>query len=105
MIVVKPEELQVWKKGNTLFAGWTIPIPLLPPKYKLDPAFILFEAFGDGFHTKFSNQLPSGYLMEMEFDGFPAFTTFVGPSWKYSGPGTSGLVGNLIVVNFSPESN
>lgn len=105
MIVVKPEELQVWKKGNTLFAGWTIPIPLLPPKYKLDPAFILFEAFGDGFHTKFSNQLPSGYLMEMEFDGFPAFTTFVGPSWKYSGPGTSGLVGNLIVVNFAPESN
>ena len=103
--MVKPEELQVWEEGKTLFAGWTVPIPLLGGKYKLDPACILFEAFGNEFHSEFSSPLPSGYQMEMEWNGFPAFTTYVGPAWKYSGPGTSGLVGNLIVVDFAPESN
>ena len=105
VILVKPEELQVWKEGNTLFAGWTIPIPLLPPKYKLDPAFILFEAFGNEFHSKFSNPLPSGYQMETEWNGFPAFTTYIGPSWRYTGPGTSGLIGNLIVVDIGPKTS
>jgi len=30
LILVKPEQLEVWKQGNTLFAGWTVPISLLP---------------------------------------------------------------------------
>jgi len=105
LIVVKPEELQVWKEGKTLFAGWTIPIPLLPSKYKLDPACILFEAFGDEYHGAISFPLPSGYLMGMEYDGFQAFTTFIGPSWKYSGPGITGFVCKLIIVNAAPETN
>ena len=105
IILVKPDALQIWKEGKTLFAGWTVPITLLGGKYKLDPSCILFEAFGKEFHSKFSSTLPSGYRMEMELNGFPAFTTFIGPSWKYSGPGTSGLIGNLIVVDFAPDSN
>jgi sugar-specific transcriptional regulator TrmB len=104
MIIVKPEELHVWKEGKTLFAGWTVPIPL-PPKYKLDPACILFEAFGDEYHGAISFPLPSGYLMGIEYDGFQAFTNFIGPSWKYSGPGITGFVGKLIIVNALPEKN
>jgi sugar-specific transcriptional regulator TrmB len=104
-IVVKPEELQVWKEGKMLFAGWTIPIPLLGGKYKLDPGCILFEAFGKEYHGAISHPLPSGYVMGMEYDGFQAFTTFIGPSWKYSGPGISGVVCKLIIVNAAPETS
>jgi hypothetical protein len=101
---VKPDELQVWHKGKTLFVGWTMPIPLLKPKYKLDPACIIFETFGDEIHSTYSYQLPSGYLMGMEFDGFQAFTTYIGPSWRYSGPGISGNAGNFLLVIAKPET-
>jgi sugar-specific transcriptional regulator TrmB len=104
VIRVKPDELQVWHKGKTLFAGWTIPIPLLEPKYKLDPACIIFETFGDEIHSTYSYQLPSGYLMGIEFDGFQAFTTYIGPSWRYSGPGISGSAGNFLLVIAKPET-
>jgi sugar-specific transcriptional regulator TrmB len=105
VIKVKPEELQVWNKGKTLFAGWTIPIPLLPPKYKLDPACIIFDAFGDELHSTISYNLPSGYLMGIEFDGFQAFTTYIGPSWRYSGPGIYGCAGNFLLVIAKPEAH
>jgi hypothetical protein len=104
VIRVKPDELQVWHKGKTLFVGWTMPIPLLKPKYKLDPACIIFETFGDEIHSTYSYQLPSGYLMGMEFDGFQAFTTYIGPSWRYSGPGISGNAGNFLLVIAKPET-
>jgi hypothetical protein len=101
---VKPDELQVWYKGKTLFAGWTISIPLLGGKYKLDPACIIFETFGEELHSTHSHQLPSRYLMGFEFDGFQAFTTYIGPSWRYSGSGLSGSAGNFILVIAGPEN-
>jgi sugar-specific transcriptional regulator TrmB len=103
VIQVKPEELRVWSEGKRLFAGWTISIPLLPPKYKLDQGCILFEGFGDKFHETLLMPLPSGYLEGMEIDGFEAFTTFIAPSWKFSGPGTSGTVGKAIMIAAAPE--
>jgi sugar-specific transcriptional regulator TrmB len=102
-ISVKPEELQVWNRGKTLFAGWTIPIPLLASKYVLEPACIIFEAYGDEIHSTHSLPLPSGYLMGLEWDGFQAFTTYIGPSWKYSGPGIYGSVGNFLLIVAKPE--
>jgi sugar-specific transcriptional regulator TrmB len=105
IISVKPEELEIWVKGNTLFAGWTIQIPLLNAKYKLDPACILFEKHGSEVHRTYSLALPSGYLMGCETDGFPAFTTYISPSWKYSGPGMYGSVGRIIVVDAEPETS
>jgi sugar-specific transcriptional regulator TrmB len=104
VIRVKPDELQVWHKGKTLFAGWTIPIPILDSKYKLDPACIIFETFGDEIHSTHSYQLPSGWLMGIEFDGFQAFTTYIGPSWRYSGPGISANAGNFLLVIANPEN-
>ena len=104
VIRVKPDELQVWYKGKTLFAGWTISIPLLGGKYKLDPACIIFETFGEELHSTHSHKLPSGYLMGFEFDGFQAFTTYIGPSWRYSGSGISGSAGNFILVIAGPEN-
>ena len=104
-ILVKTEEIQVWNKGKTLFAGWTVPIPLLASKYTLDPAFIIFEAYGDEIHSTHSIPLPSGYLVGVEWDGFKAFTTYIALSWKYSGPGIYGSVGNFLMIIAKPESN
>ena len=36
--VLGKDEIQLQVHGNTFFAGWTVPIPLLPPKYILPPA-------------------------------------------------------------------
>ena len=105
VISVKPEELEIWVKGNTLFAGWTIQIPLLNAKYKLDPACILFEKHGSEVHHTYSLALPSGYLMGCEIDAFPAFTTYISPSWRYSGPGMYGNLGRIIVVDAEPETS
>jgi hypothetical protein len=63
----------------------------------------MFEAFGDEIHSTISYQLPSGYFMGIEFDGFQAFTTYIGPSWKYSGPGIYGTVGDFLLVIAKPE--
>jgi sugar-specific transcriptional regulator TrmB len=104
IISVKPEELQAWVEGRTFFVGWTVPIPLIPPKYVLDPACILFEAFGDELHMKNPISWPSGWVEEMEMCSFQAFTTYVGTSWKYSGPGINGMVGNLIWIDSPPKS-
>ena len=104
VISVKSEELQAWVKGRTLFVGWTVPIPLIPPKYVLEPACILFEAFGDELYLKNPISWPSGWIEEMELCSFQAFTTYVGTSWKYSGPGINGMVGNLISVDSPPKT-
>jgi sugar-specific transcriptional regulator TrmB len=103
-ISVEPEELQVWSKGKTMFAGWTIPIPLLGSKYVLEPGCIIYEAFGDEIQGTYSLPLPSGYLLGFEVYGFQAFSTFVGTSWKYSGPGISGFAGDFILVTAKPGS-
>jgi hypothetical protein len=90
---VKEHELRVWMQNNTLFAGWTVPIPLLPPKYFLPPAFLLFEGYGNSKHSKSTNSgLPSGFKVTIENDGFDAFVTFISPASRYTGPGTEGRI-------------
>ena len=88
---VKEHELSVWRQGNTLFAGWTVPIPVFPPKYIVPPAILLFEGYGNSTHSKRTlSGLPSGYKVTIENDGFDAFVTFISPSSRYTGPGTEG---------------
>jgi sugar-specific transcriptional regulator TrmB len=101
--LVKKGELQVSIHGNTLFAGWTVQIPLLPP-YVLPPACILFEGYGDIKTDKYTLVTPSGYRTEIEQNGFDAFVTFFHPSSKYSGPGTDGFFGRDFVAATSPPS-
>lgn len=89
--VVKKDELQVSVQGNTLFAGWTLPIPLLP-KYTLPPSCILFEGYGKLVSGITETTIPSGRKVTTEYNGLEAFVTFFHPSSKYSGPGTDGLL-------------
>jgi sugar-specific transcriptional regulator TrmB len=102
VIVVKPEQLEVWKQGNSLFAGWTIPLPLLPPKYSLPPSCVLFEGIGSAKHQKTTTSWPSGFKTVAEYDNLEAFVTFINPSSNYAGPGTDGSLGTNVVAATTP---
>jgi sugar-specific transcriptional regulator TrmB len=98
--LVKKEELQVRVHGNTLFAGWTVPIPLFPPTYTLPPACILFEGYGELKTGAFKIQTPWGSRTQLyEFNGFDAFVTLFHPLSKYAGPGTDGLLCRDVVMS------
>jgi sugar-specific transcriptional regulator TrmB len=103
VIVAKPQQLEVWQQENMLFAGWTMPIPLLPPKYSLSPSCILFEGIGKTKHETITVNWLSGYKSTNNYDAVEAFVTFINPSSKYSGPGTDGcLRTNLVAVTAPP---
>jgi hypothetical protein len=102
VIVIKPEQLEVWKQGNNLFAGWTVPISLLPPKYTLPPSCILFEGIGKPKNQTQTMAFPSGYTATAEYSGLEAFVTFINPSSKYTGPGTDGSLGMDVVSTTTP---
>jgi sugar-specific transcriptional regulator TrmB len=83
----KTDEIQVQVHGNTLFAGWTVPIQLYPPQYILPPSCLLVEGYGDVHPGGITIVPPSGIRTEMEGNYLPAFFTFIHPESNYSGPG------------------
>jgi sugar-specific transcriptional regulator TrmB len=102
--VVKRDELQVRVQGNTLFAGWTVQIPLLPPKYTLPPSGILFEGYGEPRTGVLKSRTVSGRKQTYEYNGFSAFVTFFHPLSKYAGPGTDGILLRDVVFTGTPPS-
>jgi hypothetical protein len=101
--LVKKDELQVRVHGKTLFAGWTVPIQLFPPKYILPPACLLIEGYGDVKTVGFTMVHDSGFKSEIEANSFAAFVTFIHPESKYSGPGTDGtFTRDLIMTKYPP---
>jgi len=103
--VVRKSMLQVRVQGNTLFAGWTMPIPLYPIQYSLPPACILFEGYGKVKTGKTTTSLPSGKTQVSEFNSLEAFVTFLHPSSKYSGPGTDGVFNREHIMTAFPPSS
>jgi sugar-specific transcriptional regulator TrmB len=110
--LVSKDDLQIRIHGNTLFAGWTVPIPLFPSQRILPPACTLIEAYGDvktaaytvcipsgvwGFHPKFER-----VQLKFEENYFNAFVTFMHSSSKYSGPGTDGFFVRDVIFTLSP---
>jgi sugar-specific transcriptional regulator TrmB len=105
-ILVRKNKLKVTVQGNTLFAGWTIPILLLPPKYILPPACMLFEGYGELHPNVLKSSLPSGRTQISERNSFKAFVTFFHPASTYQGPGTDGwLHRERIMTAYPPESS
>jgi len=101
--LVKKEELQVLVHGNTMFAGWTVPIRLYPPHCVLPPACVLIEGYGDVRTTEFTLVAPSGFRTTFEDNAFDAFVTFIHQESKYSGPGTDGVfIRDSISTTFPP---
>lgn len=89
--LVSKDDLQIRIHGNTLFAGWTVPIPLFPTHRILTPSCILIEAYGDAKTTAYTASAQSGFQLKFEENYFNAFVTFMHPSSKYSGPATDGF--------------
>jgi sugar-specific transcriptional regulator TrmB len=90
VLLVKEHEFQMLKQGNTLFVGWTVPIPILPEKLLLPPSFLLFEGYGSPKHCKNCVVTASDWKITTENDSSEAFVTFISPSARYTGPGTDG---------------
>jgi sugar-specific transcriptional regulator TrmB len=102
--LVKEDEIQVRLHGNTLFVGWTVPIPLYPPPFVLPPACLLFEGYGELKTGATKSMTPAGHMHVAEFNGFDAFVTFFHPASKYSGPGTDGLLRREVVMTSYPPT-
>lgn len=103
--IVKKDQLQVQLHGNSFFAGWTVPIPLLPSPSVLPPSAIMLEAFGKLKTGKINVSLPSGCKVTVEQNCFEAFVTFFHPASKYSGPGTDGIVNRELIMTTTPPTN
>ncbi len=103
--VVNNDELQVRVQGDTLFAGWTVPVSFLNEKYCLPPSAILFEGFGDLKTEVIETTFPSGRKQNQERNFFEAFVTFLHPESKYVGPGTDGLLGRDVVFTSIPPDD
>ncbi|MGD6853409.1 MAG: TrmB family transcriptional regulator [Candidatus Bathyarchaeia archaeon] len=102
--LLRKDELEIRVHGNTLFAGWTVPVPLLPSKYTLPPACVLIEGYGDVKTTAYTVVPPPGYRILREENYLDAFVTFFYQSTKYSGPGTDGyLIRDSIITIFPPS--
>ena len=102
--LVTKDQFQVQVHGNTLFAGWTVPIKLFPQPYILPPSCILFEGYGEIKTTVTKTRAPSGRTQVTEANQFNAFVTFFHPASKYSGPGTDGLFNRDVFFTAYPPS-
>jgi hypothetical protein len=100
--LVKNDELQVRVHGNTLFAGWTVPIKLFPPQGILQPGCLIVEGYGDIAASGSTVVFPSGVKAEMEGNYFGALVTFMQPSFNYSGPGTEGFFARDYIMTKHP---
>ena len=99
---MKKNELQIQVHGNTLFAGWTVPIPLFPPQYTLPPGAVLFEGYGKLKPTVTNYTMPSGWTSISEVNGLEAFVTFFHPASKYAGSGMDGVISREMIMTVYP---
>jgi sugar-specific transcriptional regulator TrmB len=97
------DELKIWVHGNTLFAGWTVPIQLFPTQNILPPACILIEGYGNVKTEAYTIVQPSGGTFKAKQNGFNAFVTFMHQSSKYSGPGTDGFLVRDFIGEVTPN--
>ena len=104
IILVNENQLQVRVKGNTLFAAWSLPIPLIPSKYILPPSSILFEGYGEVKSKVFNFTFPSGRKEECWVNDLDAFVTYFHPSSKYECSGVEGFFDReSIQISYPPN--
>lgn len=102
--LLRKDELKVQAQGNRLFAGWTVPIPLLPPKYVLPPSCIMFEGYGKVKSVSSKIIGPLNRRLTYEENILDAFVTFMHPTSRYYGPGSDGLLHRDMIVTSYPAA-
>jgi sugar-specific transcriptional regulator TrmB len=98
--LVNHDEIEIRVHGNTMFAAWSIPIPLIG-EYVVPPACMIIEGYGNLKTGSYVATLPSGYDFKVDTNGFDAFVSFIHPKSKYSGPGTEGYLGRDEIMDIS----
>ncbi len=96
-------EIEVREQSNTLFVGWTKPIPLSADMV-LPPSGLLFDGYGDVRTNVAKIALSNGWQGLTEGNSLEAFTTFYYSSSKYSGPGTDGLFFRDHILTYIPPA-
>jgi sugar-specific transcriptional regulator TrmB len=99
--LIAKDDLQIRIRGNTLFAVWTIPIPLSPLS-AIPPCCIMMEGYGSIKTGSYTMILPSGYKFKHQTNGLDAFVTFMHPASKYTGPGTDGYLCRDVIMDIYP---
>jgi HTH-type transcriptional regulator, sugar sensing transcriptional regulator len=84
------DEIHVQSLGNTFFAGWTKPIPLLSAQKPLPPSALMLEATGKIRSESFRINVKGGLNQQHRFNYSDAFVTFIHQKTKYHGPSTDG---------------
>jgi sugar-specific transcriptional regulator TrmB len=83
------DEIHMQSIGNTFFAGWTKPIPLLSAQEPLPPSALMLEATGKIQSGSFKI-VEGGPKEQHKFNYSDAFVTFIHQNTKYHGPSTDG---------------
>jgi sugar-specific transcriptional regulator TrmB len=84
------DEIHVQSLGNTFFAGWTKPIPLLSAQKLLPPSALMLEATGKIRSESFRINVKGALNQQHRFNYSDAFVTFFHQKTKYHGPSTDG---------------
>lgn len=95
-------ELEVQLNGNTLFAGWTVPINLNLSGLALPPGCMIFEAYGDNKTAMFKSKSPSGRMQVSTHIFSEASMTFFNSLSKSSGIGSDAFLVKYDILTAYP---
>jgi len=106
IVLIEPhKQLEVFRKDNTVFAGWTVDVPLPPTEIILGPSSLFFEGRNSSQRKTQTYHFSSGYTTTIEFDKFPAFVTFMTTPLPYVGTGIQGHLANNYVMKTTRPPN
>jgi sugar-specific transcriptional regulator TrmB len=106
IVLIEPnKQLEVFRKDNMVFAGWTVNVPLPPLEINLGPSSLFFEGHGPSQRKTQTLHFSSGYTTHLEFDKIPAFVTFMTTPLPYVGTGIQGHLANNYVMKTTRPSD
>ena len=103
ILLFNKDDIQIQMNGNTLFAGWTKPIPLGLPELVLPPSCLFFEGYGTIKSDATTATTISGRKLEFWINYYDAFVTYFHPKMKYIGSGTEAYIEKDAVMILSFE--
>jgi sugar-specific transcriptional regulator TrmB len=93
LVLVEPhKQVEIFRKDNLVFAGWTVNIPLPPLNYSLGPSCLYFEGYGPAQQLTRSYAVPAGYKGTVDFKKRNAFVTFMHQPQPYIATGIQGTL-------------
>lgn len=99
--IINKDSLRIMIHGNSLFAGWNVPIHLNNRPFKIPPSCILFDGYGEVKSHKYTAFYPSGFKIDIERNGLDAFVTFFHPKTKHNGSGIDGFIARDFVATIN----